>query len=96
MSESKAPEKIYVRWPSGINSTGLAFTKYQPNRTEYTRTDAIMSDPRVKALIEALESAAKQHRTIAGMGVMCASAVAYNAAREAEAALAAIKEAADD
>jgi hypothetical protein len=48
-----------------------------------------LADPRVAALVEALQEAARQHRIIAGMDLMSASSVAYNAAREAEAALAA-------
>jgi hypothetical protein len=47
--------------------------------------------PEVAALVEALRESAKQHRIIAGMDMMGASAVAYNAARAAEAALAAME-----
>jgi hypothetical protein len=44
-----------------------------------------------KALVDALCKSAHQHRVIAGMDLMGASSTAYNAAREAEAALAELK-----
>ena len=46
-------------------------------------------DARVVALVEALVDAASHLRIIAGMNLMSGSSVAYNAARKAEAALAA-------
>ena len=49
--------------------------------------NARSTDPAVLALVEALRVSARQHRAIAGMDLMGASAVAYNAARDAEAAL---------
>jgi len=41
--------------------------------------------------VDALRESAKQHRVVAGRDLMGASAVAYNAARDAEAALAELK-----
>ena len=48
-------------------------------------------EARLGKAVEALRGSAKQHRIVAGMDLMGASAVAYNAARDAEAKLAEIK-----
>jgi 3-dehydroquinate dehydratase len=58
---------------------------------EEFRLDLLKSEARVKVLEEALRESAKQHRVIAGMDMMCASAVAYNAARAAEAIITAME-----
>ena len=65
MSESKAPEKIWARVDyHGIMSGAVGSFCEHPDGTsgysEYTRTDAIMSDPRVKALVKALCLAKEQ------------------------------------
>lgn len=48
-------------------------------------------DTKLEKAVEALKGAAKQHRIIAGMDLMGASAVAYNAARAAESTTAELK-----
>ena len=56
MSESKAPDHIWAASDSEITEgiEGIWHVdKSVYGGTEYTRTDAIMSDPRVKALVEA-------------------------------------------
>ena len=49
------------------------------------------AEAKLAKAVEALKGAAKQHRIIAGMDLMGASAVAYNAARAAERTLAELK-----
>jgi hypothetical protein len=55
------------------------------------RADLTAEREKSKALVDALCKSAHQHRVIAGMDLMGASSTAYNAAREAEAALAELK-----
>lgn len=51
---------------------------------------------KLEKAVEALKRAAQEHRVIAGMDLIGASATAYNAARDAEATLAELKGGGDE
>lgn len=97
MSESKAPEKIWARVGYyGIMSGAVGSFREHPDGTsgyfEYTRTDAIMSDPRVKALVKALWLAKEQEEFDAEVE----NRPKLRWVRAAEHALTAIEEATND
>ena len=54
-------------------------------------TAQLDAEAKLAQAVEALEASAKEHRAIAGMDLLSASSIAWNAARQAEHAIAAIK-----
>lgn len=100
---SKAPERIWLdgdatvdegvfprcfATPKPASDPPMEFVRADLHASAIARAEA--AEAALSAAEEALRLSAVSHRVIAGMDLISASAVAYNAARDAEAAIAKI------